>query len=127
MSARTVRVLIASALESPLIERVRAVDARLDVVYRADLLGLPRYPGDHTAPATRTAAQAAEWTALVAEAEVMFDVDRPTVADLPRQASRLRWVQLSSSGVGQIVTHMGLGDAPVVVTNAAGIHATALA
>src|SRR5262249_24655488 len=70
VSARTVRVLIASALESPLIERVRAVDARLDVVYRADLLGLPRYPGDHTAPATRTAAQAAEWTALVAEAEV---------------------------------------------------------
>src|SRR5215831_17666730 len=127
MTARSVRVLIASALEAPLIERIRAVDPRLDVVYRPDLIGRPRYPGDHTAPMTRTPTQAAEWAALVAEAEVLFDFDRATERDLARQAPRLRWVQLSSSGVGQIVTHMGLGDAPVVVTNAAGIHATALA
>jgi phosphoglycerate dehydrogenase-like enzyme len=127
MTTRTVRVLIASALEPALIDRVRAVDPRVAVVYRADLLGRPRYPGDHTAPTTRTPAQAAEWTALVAEAEVMFDVDRPTVADLPRQAPRLRWVQLSSSGVGQLVDRMRLGNSPIIVTNAAGVHATPLA
>src|SRR5262249_37466009 len=127
MTTRTVRVLVASALEPQLIDRIRAVDERLEIVYRADLLGSPRYPGDHTAPVTRTPAQAAEWTALVAEAEVMFDVDRPTVADLPRQASRLRWVQLSSSGVGQLVERMRLGTSPIVVTNAAGVHATPLA
>jgi phosphoglycerate dehydrogenase-like enzyme len=127
MATRTVRVLIASALEPLLIDRVRAVDPRLAVVYRADLLGRPRYPGDHTAPVTRTPAQAAEWAALVAEAEVMFDVDRPTVADLPRQAPRLRWVQLSSSGVGQLVERMRLGNRPIIVTNAAGVHATPLA
>src|SRR5262245_13345794 len=127
MAGDTVRVLIASALEPALVDRIRAVDSRLDVVYRADLLGRPRYPGDHTAPMTRTPAQAAEWAALVAEAEVMFDVDRPTVVDLPRQAPRLRWVQLSSSGVGQLVERMQLGDSPIVVTNAAGVHATALA
>jgi phosphoglycerate dehydrogenase-like enzyme len=122
-----VRVLIASALEAPLIERIRAVDPRLDIVYRADLIGRPRYPGDHTAPMTRTAAQAAEWGALVAEAEVMLDVDRATERDLARQAPRLRWIQLSSSGVAQIVGQMGLGDRPIVVTNAAGLHATPLA
>jgi glyoxylate/hydroxypyruvate reductase len=127
MTTRAVRVLIASALEAPLIERIRAVDPRLDIVYRPELIGRPRYPGDHTAPATRTPAQAAEWAALVAEAEVMFDLDRATERDLARQAPRLRWIQLSSSGVGQIVTSMGLGDAPVVVTNAAGLHATPLA
>ena len=76
---------------------------------------------------TRSPTQAAEWAALVAEAEVMFDVDRPTVADLPRQAPRLRWVQLSSSRVGQLVERMGLGTSPIVVTNAAGVHATPLA
>ena len=100
MTTRTVRVLIASALDAPLVDRIRAVDRRLDVVYRADLVGRPRYPCDHTAPVTRTAAQAAEWAALVAEAEVMFDVDRASDRDLASQALRLRWVQLSSSGVG---------------------------
>src|SRR5262249_27296124 len=84
-------------------------------------------PGDHTAPATRTPAQEAEWAALVAEAEVMFDVDRASSRDLTRQAPRLRWIQLSSSGVGPLVEQMGLGDRPVVVTNAAGVHATPLA
>ena len=126
-AARTVRVLIASALEPPLIERIRAVDPRLDVVYRADLIGRPRYPGDHTAPMTRTPAQAAEWASLVAEAEVMLDVDRATERDLARQAPRLRWIQLSSSGVVHIVEQMGLGDRPIVVTNAAGMHALPLA
>ena len=121
------RVLIASALEPPLIERIRAVDPRLDVVYRADLIGRPRYPGDHTAPMTRTPAQAAEWATLVAEAEVMLDVDRATERDLARQAPRLRWIQLSSSGVVHIVEQMGLGDRPIVVTNAAGMHALPLA
>jgi glyoxylate/hydroxypyruvate reductase A len=124
---RTVRVLIASWLEPFLIDRIRGVDCRLEVVYRPDLLSLPRYPGDHTAPVTRTPAQAAEWAALVAMAEVMFDVDRASSGDLPRQAPRLRWVQLSSSGVGQLVERTGLGASPIVVTNAAGVHATALA
>jgi phosphoglycerate dehydrogenase-like enzyme len=127
MTTRAVRVLIASALESPLVDRIRAVDRRLDVVYRADLVGPPRYPGDHTAPVTRSLAQSAEWTALVAEAEIMFDVDRPSLGDLARQAPRLRWVQLSSSGVGHLVEQMALGDSPIVVTNAAGVHATPLA
>jgi glyoxylate/hydroxypyruvate reductase A len=127
VTTRTVWVLIASALESPLIDRIRAVDRRLDVVYRADLVGQPRYPGDHTAPVTRSPAQAAEWAALVAEAEVMFDVDRASLGDLARQAPRLRWVQLSSSGVGHLVERMGPADRPIVVTNAAGVHATPLA
>jgi phosphoglycerate dehydrogenase-like enzyme len=127
VTARSVRVLIASALEPHLIDRIRAVDPCLDVVYRSELIGRPRYPGDHTAPSARTPAQADEWAALVAEAEIMFDLDRASERDLARQAPRLRWMQLSSSGVAQMVANMGLGDAPVVVTNAAGLHATPLA
>src|SRR5262245_7666011 len=127
MTARQVRVLIASALEPSLVDRIRSVDPRLDVVYRADLVGQPRYPGDHTAPVNRTPAQAAEWSALLGEAEVMLDFDRVTDRDLARQAPKVRWIQLSSSGVGQIVSRMGLGDPPVVVTNAAGLHARPLA
>jgi phosphoglycerate dehydrogenase-like enzyme len=127
MTTPTVRVLIASTLEPHLIDRIRAVDPRLDVVYPVHLLGRPRYRGDHTAPACHTPQQEAEWSRLLAEAEVMFDLLRPGGEDLPRRAPRLRWIQLSSSGVGQLVERTGLGGSPVVVTNAAGVHATPLA
>jgi glyoxylate/hydroxypyruvate reductase A len=127
MTMPTVRVLVASPLEPHLIDRIRGVDPRLDVVYRADLLGRPRYQGDHTAPAKHTPQQEAEWARLLAEAEVMFDLLRPGGEGLPRRASRLRWIQLSSSGIGQLVERTGLAASPVIVTNAAGIHATPLA
>ncbi len=120
----TVRVLIASPLEPRLVERIAAVDGRLDVVYRPELLGTPRYAGDHTPPVQRSDAQEAEWNQLLASAEVMFDVDRPNArAGLRERAPALRWVQASSSGVGEWIKRLGLLDAPVQVTNAAGIHA----
>jgi len=121
------RVLIASYLEPHLVERIRSVDPRLDVTYRPDLLGRPRHPGDHTAPMQRTATQDQEWAALMAEAEILFDVYRPQSDGLPRRAPRLRWIQFSSSGVGKFVEEMGLAHTPIVVTNAAGVHATPLA
>jgi glyoxylate/hydroxypyruvate reductase len=124
----TVRVLIASPLEAELVARIAAVDRRLEVAYRADLIGTPRYAGDHTPPVQRSAAQEAEWVALLASAEVLFDVDRPNVrAGLPARAPSLRWVQASSSGVGEWIRRLGLVDAPVQVTNASGIHAAPLA
>jgi len=123
---RAVRVLVASPLEPHLVARVAAVDARLEVTYRPDLLGQPQYPGDHNPPPHQTAAQAVEWAALLAGAEVMLDVYRPESADLPRRAQHLRWIQLSSSGVGQLVERMGLADSSVIVTNVAGIHGTPL-
>lgn len=120
-------VLIGSYLEPHLVERIRAVDARLQVTYRPDLLGRPRYPGDHTAPMQRTAAQDQEWAALVAEAEILLDVYRPQCDDLPRRAPRLRWIQFSSSGIGGLVQQMGLAPTSIIVTKATGVHATPLA
>jgi phosphoglycerate dehydrogenase-like enzyme len=124
-----INVLIASPLEAQLVEQIAATDARLHVIYRPDLLGQPRYPADHFPPIQRTPAQAAEWAALLAEAEVLLDVDQPSTThflQLPR-APRLRWVQSSSSGVGEWVRRLGLVDTDIVVTNAAGIHARPLA
>ncbi len=121
------RVLIASYLEPHLVERIRGVDPRFEVMYRPDLLGRPRYPGDHTAPMQRTPAQDQEWAALVAEAEILFDVYRPQSDDLPRRAPKLGWIQFSSSGIGKFVEQMGLARTSIIVTNAAGVHATPLA
>jgi glyoxylate/hydroxypyruvate reductase A len=122
-----VRVLIASPLEPELVERVRAVDPRLDVVYRDDLLAPPRYPGDHHPKVQRSPDQAAEWAALLAEAEVLFDVDGPSTSNFEPRVPRLRWIQASSSGIGEWVRMLGIVDSPIVVTNAAGIHSVPLA
>jgi hypothetical protein len=85
-----VNVLIASPLEPKLVERIAAVDnARLRVTYRPDLLGEPRYPGDHFPPIQRSPDQSAEWAKLLAEAEVLFDVDQPSTTDLSQRAPRL--------------------------------------
>ena len=122
-----VRVLIASPLSAELVERIQAVDPRLDVVYREDLLGPPRYPGDHHPHIQRSPEQAAEWAALLAEAEVLFEVDGPSTSNFAARVPRLRWIQASSSGIGEWVRMLGIVDSPIVVTNAAGIHSVPLA
>ena len=123
-----VRVLLASPLDAALVERIAAVDPeRLEVVYRGDLLGQPRYPGDHFPPIERSPAQAAEWSRLLAEAEVLLDVDQPSTTAFLQRAPRVKWIQSSSSGVGQWMQRLGLVEAPVLVTNAAGMHARPLA
>jgi phosphoglycerate dehydrogenase-like enzyme len=97
------------------------------VTYRPELLGQPRYPGDHFPPISRTAEQESEWARLLAQAEVMLDVDQPSVADFRRKAPLVRWIQSSSSGIGEWVRRLDIVDAPIVATNAAGIHAVPLA
>jgi glyoxylate/hydroxypyruvate reductase len=120
-------VLIATPLEAELVERIRAVDPRLDVVYRPELIGAARFPADHHPVFERSAAQAAEWARLLANAEVLYDVDGPNVrGGLVERAPRLRWVQATSSGVGPWMERLGLRDTNVAVTNAAGIHAVPL-
>jgi glyoxylate/hydroxypyruvate reductase A len=120
-------VVLASPLEPELVERIVGVDPRVNVVWRPDMLGSPRYPGDHFPPIQRTPEQVAEWAQLLGEAEVMLDVDQPSAANILELAPHLRWIQSSSSGVGDWVRRLGLVEAPVTVTNAAGIHATPLA
>jgi phosphoglycerate dehydrogenase-like enzyme len=123
-----VRVLIASPLEPELVARIGAVGSRLDVIYRAEMLGRPRYAADHFPPISRSPEQSAEWSELLAQAEVLLDVDQPNVGpDFAQRAPRVRWIQASSSGIGEWVRRLGIVEAPIVVTNAAGIHARPLA
>ncbi len=122
-----VNVLIASPLASELVERIKAVDPRLNVIYRADLLGTPRYAGDHFPPVNRSPEQQEEWASLLAQAEIMLDVDQPSIPTFLARAHNIRWIQSSSSGIGEWVRRLGLAETPIVVTNAAGMHATPLA
>ncbi|MFN8485332.1 MAG: D-2-hydroxyacid dehydrogenase [Anaerolineae bacterium] len=121
-------VLIASYLEPEYVEQIRAVDPRIEVLYEPSLLAAPRYVADHGGgPLTRSAEQEARWSALLARANVLFDFDRTHLGDLPTAAPRLRWVQATSAGIGQMVRRLGLDKTDILFTTASGVHARPLA
>jgi glyoxylate/hydroxypyruvate reductase len=128
------RVVIATPLEPPLVERLRAVDGRLDIAFEPGLLPPPRWPSDHIGdPAfRRTPEQEARFAELVASAEIVLGYPREDpaqIAWLVRTAPHLRWVQGTFAGAGQQLAAAGLARADVeriIWTSSAGIHATPL-
>ena len=123
-------ILIASYLEPEHVERIRAVDARLDVLYAPDLLYTPRYPADHwPGQFTRTPEGESRWRAMLARADILFDFDKSNAADLPTLVPKLKWIQATSVGIGEFVGKHGYATAMpnVTFTTCAGVHAQPLA
>src|SRR5207237_276279 len=64
-------VLIASLRGAEHVERIRAVDPRIEVLHDPDLLPRPRYLSDHTGfPTTRTPGEEARFLEMLRRAEV---------------------------------------------------------
>lgn len=122
-------IVIASYLEEEHVERIRAAVPDARVLYDPSFVAPPRYPADHTGqPGFRRSPESdATFRRWLAEADVLYDVDRSLAKDLPTLAPRLRWIQFTSSGIGGLVRDAGLHETDVVITNAAGIHAVPLA
>lgn len=121
-------VLIASYLEPDLVERIRTDVPAVNVIYRPDLLGQPRFAADHTSEPQRTDAQEAEWRSLLGRAHILFDFDRTAGPDLPDLAPNLRWIQGTSAGIGQLVKRNGyIERTDWIFTTASGVHARPLA
>jgi phosphoglycerate dehydrogenase-like enzyme len=127
MSHDQVKVLIAYRLAAEYVNRIRGVDPRIEVLYEPDLLGELRYATDHSAPVERTPAQEARWQELLAQAEVMFGFDYTHLYDLVQLAPRLKWIQGTSTGIGQAVKKFGWDKSGIVCTTAGGVHSGPLA
>jgi phosphoglycerate dehydrogenase-like enzyme len=122
-------ILITSWIEPELVERVRREVPGISVVYEPDLLRPPRYPADHTGhPVNRSPSEEARWRALLASASILFDFDPTHRDDLPELAPRVRWIQATSAGIGQLVRRMDYGRRMpnTVFTTASGVHARPL-
>lgn len=122
-------MLIASPLETDLAERIAHVDPqRVSLIYRPELLPVPRYAGDHDGmPPNLEEAERARWRGLLSEADILFDFDWMEPDRLHENAPRVRWVQATSSGIGEFLTRTGLTGSGIVFTTAAGVHAVPLA
>ena len=121
-------IFIASPLEPEHVDRIRSVapdDAQ--VIYEPDLLPTARYNADHKGKVdfSRTREQEARWQKLLKRADVLWDF--PPVAPGGKSiydlVPNLKWVQTTSSGVGQLIRLLGLHNSDLLVTTARGVHA----
>ena len=125
-------LFITSPLEEELVGRIRSVDPeRLDVIYEPDLHPPLRYLCDHKGVSTftRTSEQTGRWRSALARAEILFDCPIPP-ADGPGDiayAKNAKWLQATSSGVGEMVRKTGLDKSNIIITTARGVHSGPLA
>jgi len=123
-------ILIASYLEPEYVNRIRQVDDRFNVIYEPELLQTPRYAADHKGePTNRTPDNEVRWQQLLSQADILFDFDETHLEDLPDLAPNVRWVQATSSGIGQKLKLMDYSTrmANTIFTTAGGVHAQPLA
>jgi phosphoglycerate dehydrogenase-like enzyme len=128
------RVVIATPLEPELVDRLRRVDDRLEIVFEPELLPPPRWASDHIGDPNfeRTPDQEARFADLVSGAEIVLGYPREDpeqIAWLVRTAPGLRWVQGTFAGAGQQLAAAGLSREDVeriIWTSSVGIHITPL-
>lgn len=143
-----VRVMIASPLEPEYVELIRAhMPASVELFYEPSLYPPTRYIADHhgSSDFRRSPEQERRWLDYAAIADVAFDfplsdqhpADFAPNAKVPEVAGQafphpasyapnLKWVQTTSSGVGQMVARMGIKPGELIVTTASGVHARPL-
>lgn len=125
-------LFITSPLEEELVGRIRSVDPqRLDVIYAPDLHAPLRYQCDHKGVSTftRTPEQTGRWRSALTRAEILFDCPIPPAdgrGDIA-YAKNAKWLQATSSGVGEMVRKTGLDKSNIIITTARGVHSGPLA
>jgi phosphoglycerate dehydrogenase-like enzyme len=119
-------IMIASPLEAEHVATIRETHPSLEVLYDPALLPPTRYIADHKGidGFTRTPLQQQRWQEMLAEADILWDL--PAAEELPL-LTKLKWIQTTSTGVGQYVKTMGLAERDILVTTARGVHARPLA
>jgi glyoxylate/hydroxypyruvate reductase len=121
-------VMVAAPFEREHIDRIRAIDHRIELLHDPTLLPTPRYVADHVgSPTKRTPEQEARFLDMLGRAEVLFDFPSGHYRDLQAVAPRLRWLQSTSAGIGQMVKRVGLDQTDITFTTASGVHARPLA
>lgn len=130
-----VRVVVAVPMTRDLVEQIRQVDERVEVVHDESFFPSERSLGDHHGYSTQglSDAERDRFYDHLADAEVLYGVPEMHPRGLRRAAdagSALRWVHAVQAGAGAFVTGARLSDEQlerVTVTTSAGVHAGPLA
>jgi glyoxylate/hydroxypyruvate reductase len=122
------RVVITSPLAREHVAAIAAADPRIEAVYDEELIPAPAYPSAHPLPEIADDRVRARWVELLEDAEVLFDFGPLELLERLPEWPRLRWIQGTSAGVGQLVRRAGLAERRhVTVTTTSGVHARPMA
>jgi len=126
-ASQPLTVLVASYLEPEYAKQIAAV-AGVRVIYEPELVPSPRYTCDHVGkPMKRTDGDERRWRGYLAQAEVMFDFDHTNAQTLKDLIPNVRWIQGTSTGIGDFLVRTGLINTALTFTTARGVHAKPLA
>jgi phosphoglycerate dehydrogenase-like enzyme len=122
---------VTSPLEQEHVDRIRSVaNGRIEVRYEPDLLAPTRYVADHNGLEgwRRTPEQHERYMQHLSDASILWDFPKlpDGNAGIMDIAPNLKWVQTTSSGVGQLVHQLGLAETNLRVSTASGVHAEPL-
>jgi len=124
-------IVIASPVEAEHVETIRAAAPEgVTIRYEPDLLPPMRYNADHDGSPDwrRTPEQQERWAALLRDADAFWDFDRRAGVHPRHYAPNVRWMGMTSAGVGQAMRRLGVTKADsLIVTTASGTHAGPLA
>ena len=125
-------VFIATPLEQDQVDRIEAVAPdKVEVIFEPDLLPPIRYVADHKGRSDFkwTPEQEDRWRGHLGRAEILWDFPPAASDGTPGLdlTPNLKWMQTSSSGVGQSVKRLGIQDSDILITTARGVHAGPLA
>jgi len=125
-------IFITSPLEAVHVARIRsAAPIDVDLIHEPDLLPQTRYVADHKGVSgfRRTDEQEGRWRSNLDRATILWDFPAGNLQNNGglSLAPNVKWVQTTSSGVGQQVKDFGLAESNVLVTTSSGVHAKPLA
>ncbi|MBI1777137.1 MAG: D-2-hydroxyacid dehydrogenase [Proteobacteria bacterium] len=125
-------VFITSPLEAEHVATMqRTARDRAEIIHEADLLPPTRYIADHKGRDgfRLSPEQSLRWRAHLGRATILWDFPSgpPAAGGGLAWAPKVKWVQTTSSGVGQMVQRLGLAESDLIVTTARGVHAEPLA
>lgn len=129
--AEKVRVAVVLPITPAMLESIRSVSDRLDVIYLSAMQrlmyreGRPLWPGYNEPPAAGDETEE-EARAVVEEVLAGTEVllSNPVVPDtILQRAPALKWVQLTSAGADRLIDSELVRSLRVAVTTASGIHA----
>ena len=121
-------IFISTPMEPEQVERIRSVAPNdTEVLFDPDLFPPLRYIADHKGVEgfCRTPEQERRWREYLGRADVLWDFppkDENGSGGMDL-APNVKWVQTTSSGVGQLVKNLGFQDSDLLVTTAKGVHA----
>ena len=123
-------VLITTFIEVEYVEIIKNIDPRINVIYRPDIINIPRFPSDHTGIVQeKDKKKIIEWNNYLNDADILFDFDRSIDPNLDQYAPNVKWIQATSAGIGNyLIKNEYIKKMPnTIFTTASGVHSKPLA